>query len=174
MVQAADLQGFGGLHEIGELLFQDRDLAFVHEVDYALELVAADVLEDDDGVLAGRLREDLLEEGAAGREHDLVGAQAAGVLAHESHVHEGFALEEGVERVQHVALVVVPAQAVQRRRHGWVFMYGVWNKTQKTLQRCINLRMRIGTESKINSSFLWEISSRRCVHMRPLKLSPFF
>ncbi len=39
-------------------------LSLVHEVDYALHLPAFDVFDDDDGMLARVLHEDLLEVGA--------------------------------------------------------------------------------------------------------------
>ena len=67
--EAADLEALGGLDEAGELRLGHRGLALVHEVDDALHLPPAHVLQHDDGVLARVVDEDLLEIGA-GREEE--------------------------------------------------------------------------------------------------------
>ena len=89
--QPAHLEALRGLDEAGELRLGHGGLALVHEVEDALHLPAAHVLQHHDGVLAGVVHEDLLEVGAAGGQHDLVGADR-GVFAHDSAVHQGFIL----------------------------------------------------------------------------------
>ena len=70
--EAADLEALGGLDEAGELRLGHRGLALVHEVDDALHLPPAHVLQHDDRVLARVVDEDLLEIGA-GREAKMSG-----------------------------------------------------------------------------------------------------
>ena len=66
--QAADLEALCGLDEALELGLGHGGLALVHEVDDALDLPAEDVVEHDDGVLAGVVLEDLAEVGAKGKD----------------------------------------------------------------------------------------------------------
>lgn len=85
----------------------DADLPFVHEIDDGLYFPSAEVLEDDDGMFAGVLGEDPLEERGAGAQDDLV-CSDGGFGAHQGHVDERLRLKECVERRQDVTLVVVP------------------------------------------------------------------
>ena len=116
--QTFDLEAFGHLEEGGEVLLVYGDLAPVHELQQRLHLLVADVLEEDHGVLVGRVVEHGLEVGRAGREHHLVRLEVEPV-AGQGDVHEGLVVEEVLEDAEKVVLVVVPAQAVLLRRgHG--------------------------------------------------------
>ena len=67
---------------------------------------------------AGTHQQDLLEEGAAGGEDALVGADD-GVVAGERHVQEGLPLQEAGEGVRQRLVVVVPLETELRwRGHG--------------------------------------------------------
>ena len=61
------LEALGGLYEAGELRLGHRRLALVHEVHDALHFPSANVLQNDDRVLARVVDEDLLEIGARRR-----------------------------------------------------------------------------------------------------------
>ena len=65
--EAAHLEALGGLYEAGELRLGHRRLALVHEVHDALHFPSANVLQNDDRVLARVVDEDLLEIGARRR-----------------------------------------------------------------------------------------------------------
>ena len=62
--EAAHLEALGRLDETRELRLRHRRLALVHEVDDALHFPSANVLQNDDRVLARVVDEDLLEIGA--------------------------------------------------------------------------------------------------------------
>lgn len=109
--EAAHLQALRGLDQALELFLYDADFALVHEIYDGLHFPPAEVLQDDDRVLAGVLREYPLEEGRAGAEHHLVGADRR-LGAHQRHIYQSLGLEEGVERRQDVRLMVVPSQRV--------------------------------------------------------------
>ena len=91
--QAAHLQTLRGLDEAGELGLGHRGLALVHEVQDALHLPAAHVLQHHDGVLAGIVDEYFLEVRTAGGEYDFV-CPHGGVLAHDGAVHQRLILGE--------------------------------------------------------------------------------
>ena len=91
--QASHLQTLRGFDETGELGLGHRGLALVHEVQDALHLPAAHVLQDHDGVLPGIVDEYFLEVRTAGGEYDLVGPHG-GVLAHDGAVHQRLILGE--------------------------------------------------------------------------------
>jgi hypothetical protein len=59
--QTSNFEALGGLYERGQLGLRHRGLTLVHEVDDALDLPAADVLQHNDWVLAWIVCEDLLE-----------------------------------------------------------------------------------------------------------------
>jgi len=105
------LKRLSGLDEGLKALLRDADLSAVHKVHDGLHHPAPEILEDDDRMLAGRLREDALEEGRAGGEDHFVGPDR-GLRADKSHVHQRFGLQQCVEGSQDVVLVIVPAQAV--------------------------------------------------------------
>ena len=69
--EAANLEALCGLDEALELGLGHGGLALVHEVDDALDLPAEDVVEHDDGVLAGVVLEDLAEVGAEGKGNEV-------------------------------------------------------------------------------------------------------
>jgi hypothetical protein len=59
--ETSHLQRLGGLNEAGELCLWNRCLPLVHKVHDALYFPTTNVLEDDDGVLAGVVSEDFLK-----------------------------------------------------------------------------------------------------------------
>ena len=93
-----------------QLLLLNVDLSLVHVVQDGPDLLVLDVLEEDDGVLARVLHEELLEVGAACREDHLV-AFDGGAVAGQGHVAEGLGLQQVVQDRQQVVPVVVPSQA---------------------------------------------------------------
>lgn len=81
---------------------------FVHKIDNSLDFPAAEVLENNNRMLAGILREYPLEERRAGAEDDFVGTHGR-FGAYKSNIYEGFGLEESIESRQDVCLMVVPS-----------------------------------------------------------------
>ena len=82
--EAADLEALGGLDEAGELGLGHRGLALVHEVDDALHLPPAHVLQHDDRVLARVVDEDLLEIGAGMEREEAINKVACSCFSHSS------------------------------------------------------------------------------------------
>ena len=70
-----------------EVLLRTADLAAVHVHEEELHVLEVDVLEDDDGVLAGVAQEEVPEVGRAHRQDQLVGREVV-VAAREGHVDE--------------------------------------------------------------------------------------
>ena len=77
----------GRLKESVEVLLGTADLATVHVHEEELHVLEVDVLEDDDGVLAGVAQEEVAEVGRAYRQDQLVRGEVV-VAAREGHVDE--------------------------------------------------------------------------------------
>ena len=77
----------GRLEESVEVLLGAADLSAVHVHEEELHVLEVDVLEDDDGVLAGVAQEEVPEVGRAHRQDQLVGREVV-VAAREGHVDE--------------------------------------------------------------------------------------
>ena len=77
----------GRLEESVEVLLRTADLAAVHVHEEELHVLEVDVLEDDDGVLAGVAQEEVPEVGRAHRQDQLVRGEVV-VAAREGHVDE--------------------------------------------------------------------------------------
>ena len=77
----------GGLEESVKVLLRAADLAAVHVHQEELHVLEVDVLEDDDGVLAGVAQEEAPEVGRAHRQDQLVRGEVV-VAAREGHVDE--------------------------------------------------------------------------------------
>jgi len=114
--EALDAQRLRRVQQRGQLLILDAHLALVHELEQRAQFAELDVLEDDDGVLVGVAHEQLLEEGGARRQDDLVRAQRV-TFARQRHVHQQLVVQQLAEHAQQVVLVVVPAQAVPLAAH---------------------------------------------------------
>ena len=103
------------------------DLALVHELNDGVEVDDGSVFEDDDlpadsaSGSAGRhvfaALEKPLEVRAAGREHDSVSPDGDSVFGGQNHVGEPLGAQQPRKDTQHVALVVVPSQAILLRTH---------------------------------------------------------
>lgn len=105
----------GLVEQTWQLLLGDVDLPLVHVVEDGPDLLVLDVLEEDDGVLAVVLHEQLLEVRGARREEDLVALDGAAV-AGQGDVAERLGLQEVVEHREQVVAVVVPPQAEHLRQ----------------------------------------------------------
>ena len=70
-----------------KVLLGAADLSAVHVHEKELHVLEVDVLEDDDGVLAGVAQEEVPEVGRAHRQDQLVGREVV-VAAREGHVDE--------------------------------------------------------------------------------------
>ena len=81
----------------------------VHEVDNTAELLHLDSSEVQQGMLVRMPPEDVLEEGAAGGEDDLVGLHLV-ILARQRHVEEVPVVSEFLQRRTDVGLEIIPPQ----------------------------------------------------------------
>ena len=81
----------------------------VHEVDNTVELLHLDSSEVQQGMLVRMPPENVLEEGAAGGEDDLVGLHLV-VLARQGHVEEVPVVSEFLQRCTDVGLEIIPPQ----------------------------------------------------------------
>lgn len=116
-LEPLNLQVGGDAHQIVDQVGGDADATLVDVVEQRLHLLVVDAAHNDDGMVARVLLEDALEEGAAGGEDELVGAQVA-VAARQRHVDQLVFPVEGLEEGADVGEVVVPDQLEHVRRTG--------------------------------------------------------